>query len=81
MVALDSAPWVEKYRPDTLDDVAAHKEIISTSTWRVYQRKKCVWLLDLFWERGKGGGYEESGESVFSLCVWDTDPPARALVM
>ena len=33
MVALDSAPWVEKYRPDTLDDVAAHKEIISTSTY------------------------------------------------
>lgn len=23
-------PWVEKYRPNTLDDVAAHKEIIST---------------------------------------------------
>jgi replication factor C subunit 3/5 len=27
------APWVEKYRPKTLDDVAAHKEIIDTSTW------------------------------------------------
>lgn len=25
------APWVEKYRPKTLDDVAAHKEIIDTS--------------------------------------------------
>jgi hypothetical protein len=25
------APWVEKYRPRTLDDVAAHKEIIDTS--------------------------------------------------
>lgn len=25
------APWVEKYRPKTLDDVAAHKEIIETS--------------------------------------------------
>lgn len=25
------APWVEKYRPKTLDDVAAHKEIINTS--------------------------------------------------
>eukprot|EP00877_Chromochloris_zofingiensis_P001247 jgi/Chrzof1/11122/Cz05g24170.t1 len=24
------APWVEKYRPKTLDDVAAHKEIIDT---------------------------------------------------
>ena len=28
-----SAPWVEKYRPETLDDVAAHKEIITTSTY------------------------------------------------
>lgn len=27
------APWVEKFRPKTLDDVAAHKEIISTSEW------------------------------------------------
>lgn len=26
-----SQPWVEKYRPKTLDDVAAHKEIIDTS--------------------------------------------------
>ena len=29
--ALDSQPWVEKYRPKTLDDVAAHKDIIDTS--------------------------------------------------
>jgi hypothetical protein len=26
-----AAPWVEKYRPKSLDDVAAHKEIIDTS--------------------------------------------------
>lgn len=25
------APWVEKFRPKTLEDVAAHKEIIETS--------------------------------------------------
>lgn len=25
------APWVEKFRPKTLDEVAAHKEIIETS--------------------------------------------------
>jgi hypothetical protein len=24
-------PWIEKYRPRTLDDVAAHKDIIDTS--------------------------------------------------
>mmetsp|Transcript_37445 Transcript_37445/g.105731 ORF Transcript_37445/g.105731 Transcript_37445/m.105731 type:complete len:339 (-) Transcript_37445:199-1215(-) len=28
--APDSKPWVEKYRPKTLDDVAAHKDIIDT---------------------------------------------------
>lgn len=34
--ALDKdAPWVEKYRPRTLDDVAAHKEIVDTSAQRV----------------------------------------------
>ncbi|KAK4052031.1 Subunit of heteropentameric Replication factor C (RF-C) [Microbotryomycetes sp. JL201] len=27
---LDAMPWVEKYRPVTLDDVVAHKDIIST---------------------------------------------------
>ncbi|KAK4706134.1 replication factor C subunit 3/5, partial [Phenoliferia sp. Uapishka_3] len=27
---LDSAPWVEKYRPVTLSDVVAHQDIIST---------------------------------------------------
>ena len=28
------APWVEKYRPRSLDDVAAHKEIVDTSAYR-----------------------------------------------
>ena len=27
----DSKPWVEKFRPKSLDDVAAHREIIDTS--------------------------------------------------
>jgi hypothetical protein len=37
MVALDAVeskgnlPWVEKYRPETLDDLVSHKEIIRTS--------------------------------------------------
>ena len=28
----DNLPFVEKYRPKTLDDVVAHQDIISTST-------------------------------------------------
>lgn len=30
-----TAPWVEKYRPKTLADVAAHKDIVNTSEWRL----------------------------------------------
>jgi replication factor C subunit 3/5 len=30
-VDLRNAPWVEKYRPRSLDDVAAHQGIIGTS--------------------------------------------------
>ena len=32
LLSEDNLPWVEKYRPATLDDVVAHKDIISTST-------------------------------------------------
>lgn len=28
--AEDSLPWVEKYRPDTLDDVSGHRDILAT---------------------------------------------------
>jgi replication factor C subunit 3/5 len=28
--AEDSLPWVEKYRPDTLDDVQGHHDILAT---------------------------------------------------
>ncbi len=31
LVDMRNAPWVEKYRPRSLDDVAAHKGIIDTS--------------------------------------------------
>ena len=51
MVALDSAPWVEKYRPDTLDDVAAHKEIISTSTYIYIYMCVCVCLCMCLWKK------------------------------
>ncbi|KAL8791950.1 MAG: hypothetical protein Q9195_005439 [Heterodermia aff. obscurata] len=30
--AEDSLPWVEKYRPDTLDDVSGHQDILATIT-------------------------------------------------
>ena len=29
--APETQPWVEKFRPKTLNDVAAHKDIIETS--------------------------------------------------
>ena len=28
---LDNLPWVEKYRPQTLDEVVSHQDITSTS--------------------------------------------------
>jgi len=31
-VLIAEVPWSEKYRPKTLDEVAAHKDIIDTST-------------------------------------------------
>lgn len=39
---LDNLPWVEKYRPQTLDDLVSHEDITSTSkihlVWRsIYQ--------------------------------------------
>lgn len=41
--ALDSQPWVEKYRPKTLDDVAAHKDIIDTS--ELLAIDACHWIV------------------------------------
>ena len=35
-----AAPWVEKYRPKSLDDVAAHKEIIDTSARAARARQR-----------------------------------------
>ena len=35
-------PWSEKYRPQTLDDIAAHNDIISTSKfWYAYSVDSC----------------------------------------
>lgn len=31
-----AAPWVEKYRPQSLDDVAAHRDIVETSKLRLH---------------------------------------------
>lgn len=30
---VSSQPWSEKYRPKSLEEVAAHKDIIDTSKW------------------------------------------------
>ena len=49
------APWVEKYRPKTLDDVAAHKEIIDTSASANWNRLAAMpasegmqWLIPVY---------------------------------
>lgn len=39
-------PWVEKYRPTSLDDVVAHKEIVDTS-------KRCLHFV--LWSARKAG--------------------------
>ena len=41
----DSWPWVEKYRPSSLDDIIAHKEIVSTSKSVLYQLY-CSLMID-----------------------------------
>lgn len=38
-----SVPWVEKFRPQSLSDVAAHRDIVETSMfWYLY-------ILSEFW--------------------------------
>jgi len=39
--AKDALPWVEKYRPDKLDDLIAHEDIISTSTQMLHEPRYC----------------------------------------
>lgn len=38
---LDNLPWVEKYRPKTLDDLVSHDNITSTSKYLVLRRPLC----------------------------------------
>jgi replication factor C subunit 3/5 len=33
----DNLPWVEKYRPATLDDLVSHKDITKTSKQLAYK--------------------------------------------
>lgn len=41
-------PWVEKYRPQSLDDVAAHRDIVETSKWLFYHYlRMCVYFISL----------------------------------
>lgn len=37
---LDALPWVEKYRPVTMDDVVSHKDILTTSKLNTLQRSR-----------------------------------------
>jgi len=38
-----AAPWVEKYRPQSLADVAAHRDIVDTSKWLRPLRSSDAW--------------------------------------
>ncbi|KAL9041933.1 MAG: hypothetical protein Q9214_003942 [Letrouitia sp. 1 TL-2023] len=50
--AEDSLPWVEKYRPDTLDDVSGHQDIVATIT--KFVDSNCLPHLLLYGPPGTG---------------------------
>jgi hypothetical protein len=56
LIGSEVLPWVEKYRPATLDDVVAHQDIISTSAFRLFLAS----LFSSVWDKGRkkeaGGG-------------------------
>ena len=55
--ASSNVPWVEKYRPKNLDEVAAHKDIVDTIK-RLAQESKLPHLL-LYGPPGTGKvGYD-----------------------
>lgn len=44
-----NAMWIEKYRPKSLNDVAAHKEIIDTSEMQTVLIILFSWNLSICW--------------------------------
>lgn len=42
---MKATPWVEKYRPQSLDDVAAHRDIVETSKLPPYPSLSVHFLL------------------------------------
>jgi replication factor C subunit 3/5 len=46
--AEDSLPWVEKYRPDTLDDVQGHQDILATINKFVETNVRALKRLDTY---------------------------------
>lgn len=48
----DTLPWIEKYRPMTLDEVVSHDEIISTL--RIFIKNRCIPHLLLYGPPGSG---------------------------
>lgn len=49
---IDTLPWIEKYRPSSLDEIVSHEEIISTL--RVFIKNKCIPHLLLYGPPGTG---------------------------
>lgn len=48
----DTLPWIEKYRPNTLDNILSHEEIISTL--RIFIQNKCLPHLLFYGPPGTG---------------------------
>ena len=48
----DTLPWIEKYRPSTLDEIVSHEEIISTL--RIFIKNRCLPHLLFYGPPGSG---------------------------
>ena len=42
---MEVVPWVEKYRPKTLEDVAAHKDIVDTGKEETNQNHLSIYSV------------------------------------
>lgn len=71
-----SQPWIEKYRPKTLDDVASNKDIIDTIK-RLTDENRLPHLL-LYGPPGACCALPERTRS--RLCAYSTKPSCKLIV-